>query len=267
MPDEPRHPMTRRRLHLAVPRMDDVEVQRDVAVGGVRDTCVDVYRLPDAPRHAACVVLVNGFSDEGAVARLGCRMKDMAAFETWARAFAAVGVVAVTHTTGATPADDLNHVIARLAVDGATGSVDPRRIGLWACSGHVPNAFGALIALPSHIQAAALCYGYMLDVDGADHVARARVSWRFAHPAAGASLDEVPDIPMLVVRAAHDATPGVNASIDAFSRAALARDRRLTLVNYPGPHAFDLEDDSPHAHAASWQVIDFLRRHLDAAAG
>ena len=43
-------------------------------------------------------------------------------------------------------------------------------------------------------------------------------------PARGRSADDLPrDLPLLVVRAGKDETPGLNASVDAFVRDALAR--------------------------------------------
>ena len=46
-------------------------------------------------------------------------------------------------------------------------------MGLWACSGHVPNAL-SMLAGPErgYLQCAALCFGYMLDLDDSTAVGR-----------------------------------------------------------------------------------------------
>ena len=53
----------------------------------------------------------------------------------------------------------------------------------------------------------------------------------------------------MVVRAGQDAVPGVNASIDQFVAAALARNLPVTATNHPtAPHSFDLLDDTESSH-------------------
>jgi len=56
----------------------------------------------------------------------------------------------------------------------------------------------------------------------------------------------------------------LNASLDAFVSAALARDLPLALINQPGaPHSFDLFDDSDASRATIRRVIGFLREQLE----
>ena len=61
--------------------------------------------------------------------------------------------------------------------------IDGNRMGLWACSGHVPNAL-SLLARPERtcLKCAALCYGAMLDLDGSTVVADAAREYGFANP-------------------------------------------------------------------------------------
>jgi hypothetical protein len=59
--------------------------------------------------------------------------------------------------------------------------------------------------------------------------------------------------------------PGLNALIDRFVPAAIARGLPLTLVNHPtGPHSFELLDDSPTTRAVVQQVLAFLQIHVAA---
>jgi hypothetical protein len=72
-------------------------------------------------------------------------------------------------------------------------------------------------------------------------------------------------VPLLVVRAGEDQTPLLNASLDAFVAAALARDLPLTVINQAGaPHSFDLFTDSDASRATIRAVLRFLVEHLQA---
>jgi hypothetical protein len=111
---------------------------------------------------------------------------------------------------------------------------------------------------PHAFRAAALLYGYMLEVPpGAEQ-------FGIAAPARGRSIDELPPtLPLLIVRAGKDATPGLNASLDAFVTAALAHDLPVTLINQPdAPHSFDLFEDSEASRASIRTILRFLHDHL-----
>lgn len=77
-----------------------------------------------------------------------------------------------------------------------------------------------------------LLYPYTLDV-----AAEAAVM-HFAAPPV--TVDELPRVPILVVRAGQDATPNLDAKLDAFVTAARARELPVSLLEHAdGPHAFD----------------------------
>jgi hypothetical protein len=78
------------------------------------------------------------------------------------------------------------------------------------------------------------------------------------------SIDEIPrDMPMLVVRAGRDETPGLDVSIQRFVAAARERELPSTLIEHAeAPHAFDIVDDSPETHRVIDEVVAFLRRAL-----
>lgn len=259
------HPMARKRI--VVEASSDAPVER---VGfGYRGSADDLleatlYR-PSVAHHRSpvpAVILVSGYPDPGFQARMGCVQPEMGSYVSWAELFAAAGMAAITYRNQR-PEDAM--ALLRHVHDHARElDVDRSRIGLWACSGSVPNALGVLItAAPPRPRCAALCYGFVLDVDGHTTVAEAARTWGFAHPNAGRTPAHLPDVPLLLVRAGADETPGLNDALDRFIGAALAADRALRLVNVRGaPHAFDLLLDTIESHAAIRQVVDFLRAHL-----
>jgi dienelactone hydrolase len=120
---------------------------------------------------------------------------------------------------------------------------------------------------PEPFRCAVLAYGFMLDAGASTTVAQAAAGYGFANPAAGKSVDDLPrDVPLFIARAGQD-HPALNATIDAFTAAALARNLPITVVNLPAaPHTFDLLDDSEPSRATVHAMVAFLRRHLGVAA-
>ena len=216
-----------------------------------------LYRPPGAATPRGAVVFVSGYPDPGMIAMLGTPLEDWASYVDWARAVAATGLVAITYRNHE-PAD-VAALIDHLRGAGAALGVDPARIGAWACSGNVPTALAALAR--HRLAAAALLYGYALDLDGATEVAAAAAQFHFATPPVG--LDALPAAPLLVVRAGADATPGLVPSLDRFVAAARARGLPVTVIDHAdAPHAFDLVDDSPRTRAVIEEVLGFLERAL-----
>lgn len=260
-PLSPRHPVTEKRLRYVVAHAERTTVRKDVPVGD-SDLRVDLYDPPGADsRQRPWVLFVNGMPDPLATKVLGCAIKEMASFESWARAVAATGLVGVTHTTGADPAADLRSVWSALSVQGPALGLLPAGGALWACSSHVPNGLGLLRDTSPAPRAAVLCYGFMLDLDGAAGVAEAQRMWRFANPMAGRRLRDLIRVPTLIVRAGLDTTPHVNESIDAFVHHALRENFPMTVINYAsGAHAFELDDDSPPASFVVSDILGFLTK-------
>jgi len=239
--------------------VDRVTVERDHGYSTEQGPLgFDLYRPPQAASPCPAVVFVNGLPDPGVVAMLGKPLKDWASYTGWARMVAASGIAAITYTNRE-PAD-VAALVRHLRENAASLGIDPARIGVWACSGHVPTA---LALLPrSWFAAAALLYGYTLDLDGATAVADAAKQFYFAVPPV--SIDELPrELPMLVVRAGRDVTPGLNETLQRFVAAAGDRHMAVTLIEHAeGPHAFDLVDDSPRTREVIEEVLAFLRRAL-----
>jgi fermentation-respiration switch protein FrsA (DUF1100 family) len=85
----------------------------------------------------------------------------------------------------------------------------------------------------------------------------------FANPAAAMTIEDIPDLPMLLVRAGADATVGLNATIDAFVATMRSADRSLALVDHAdAPHAFDMLADNDHSRRVIDEVLRFLVSRL-----
>ena len=246
---------------LRLPGAETVDVTRDRPWGGA-GRLFDLYRPCDAAGPLPAVVLVTGFADAGFRTIAGCAFKDTAPFSSWGRLLAASGLVAVTYSN-ADPAADAPAVLAYLRDNATELSIDAGRFGLWACSGHAPTALAVLCRTPRlPVRCVALCYGYTLDLEGSTEVAEAGRQFKFCVP--DVSADELPPgVPLLIARAEADATPGVNPSIDRFTRHAASRALDVEVAEHPtGPHAFDVLEDSDTSRAVIRRVVEFLRGHL-----
>jgi dienelactone hydrolase len=219
---------------------------------------LDLYRPLAGAAPAPVVVLATGLPDPGVAAMLGKPLKDWASYIGWGRMIAASGISAVTYANR-TPADAVALVQHLRANAGALG-LDPARIGVWACSGHVPNAL-ALIAR-ERVACAVLLYGYMLDLDGSTRVASAAKQFYFAAPPV--ALDDLPrELPILVVRAGRDETPGLNETQERFLAAARARQMAVTMIEHAeAPHAFEMQLDTPRTREVIDEMLAFLRQQL-----
>ena len=85
------------------------------------------------------VVLVSGYNDDGMRRFAGCAAKNLGAFESWARLIAASGLAAIAYECRE-PGADARAMLDHVRAEAPALGVDSARIGLWACSGHVPTA-------------------------------------------------------------------------------------------------------------------------------
>lgn len=262
------HPIVSSNVVYRVAAMDAVTIRRDVEyridAGGA--LTMDLYYPPGAKQELPlpAVMFVLGYSDTGAVARFGCKFKDMGAYTSWGRLTAASGMAAVTYSTRE-PASDFTAVLQFLRANAVSLGLDEARIGMWACSGNVPLALSALMGEAGRsMTCAVLTHGYMLDVDRSTGVADAARGFGFVNPAAGKSVDDLPpDLPLFIVRAGRDAMPCLNESIDRFLSGAVAHNLPLTFVNLSAaPHAYDLFDASEASRDVIRLILAFLRDHL-----
>jgi hypothetical protein len=260
--------ISKKRVVYTMPGVDAVTVRRDEEYG-VTDAgplTMDLYYPPDSKSGARtpAVIFVTGFSDPGARRMLGCTLKDMGSYISWGQLAAASGLVAITYTNRE-PATDVHAVLQHLRRNAASLNIDENRIGVWACSGHVPNALSLLMQKgQDYLKCAVLCYGYMLDLDGFTRVSDGARQFGFVNPCAGKSVDDLPaDIPLFIVRAGQDEMPGLNDTLDRFLVKALTCNLPVTFVNHSvAPHAFDLLHDSETSREIIGRILMFFRFHL-----
>ncbi|MGE3888364.1 MAG: alpha/beta hydrolase [Vicinamibacterales bacterium] len=267
MSENVRADVARRRVVYEVEGQDAVRVRHALTYRGStgEPLSFDIYEPPGSGRGAWPVVLfVTGYNDLGMERLMGCKAKDMASYADWGRLVAMQGVAGVTYECRE-PAGDARAILRHVRECAAALDVDPARIGVWSCSGNVPNTLGLLMDEPD-LACAALLYGYMLDLDGHAHVADAAARFRFVAPAAGRTVRDVPaDLPLLIARAGRDEMPGLNDALDGFVAHALRENRPITLVNHhSGPHAFDIMDDSSGSREAVRAALGFVAARLGA---
>jgi hypothetical protein len=256
--------VSKKRVVYTIPGMDAITVRRDQDYRATdADTLtMDLYYPTDsAGTRTPAVVFVTGFPDAGMRRMLGCAPKEMGSYISWAQLVAASGMVAILYANEE-PATDVHAVLRYLRQNAAALNVDENRMAVWACSGNVPNALSVLTAeARAYLKGAALCYGYMLDLDGSTRVADAARQFGFVNPCAGKSVEDLPrDIPLFIARAGHDQMPGLNEALDRFLVKALGCNLPVTFANHSdAPHAFDLFHDSEISREIIRQILGFLR--------
>jgi hypothetical protein len=267
--EDTRHEIATKKVVYEMPGTEAVTVRRDEVyrATGAGPLTMDLYYPPGAgtgARHPA-IVIVLGFSGARTPNPLGCSFKEMEWSISWGRLIAASGIVAIVYANRE-PEADAQALLHYIREHAEALSIDQRRVGLFATSGHVPLALWLLMQERNHLACAVLGYGFMLDPDGSAGVAEAAAQWGFV-ASAGKSVDDLPeDVPLLVVRAGQDQFPQVNATIDRFVGTALERNLPVTLVNHAtGPHSFDLLDDSDRSRAIIRQMLAFMRQCLQVA--
>jgi acetyl esterase/lipase len=163
------------------------------------------------------------------------------------------------------PVADTNALLQYVRKNARALKIDDHRIGIWACSGHVPNALSVLMQ-PAHdyLKCAVLCYGVMMDLEGYTCTAESSKMFGFVNACAGKSVDDLPtDLPLFVVRAGQDEIPHLNETLDRFLAKALSCNLPITCVNHAtGPHAFDLFDDTEGSREIIRQILAFMQFHL-----
>jgi hypothetical protein len=264
-----RHENTKKRVVYQLPGVDAVTIRRNIEyrTTDAGALTMDIYYPPGSKNGSRipAVIFVIGYSDFGAQAILGCKFKEMESFISWGQLAAASGLAAITYSTGKEPAADIHALLQYVRQNAATLGVDENRIGLWACSGHVPNALSVLMQEPrDFLKCAVLCYGFMLDLDGTTFVVDAAKMIRFVNPCTGKSVKDLPqDLPLFIARAGQDEMPHLNETIDRFLTHALQCNLPVTFANHPAaPHAFDIIHDSDTTREIIRQILAFLRFHL-----
>ena len=180
------------------------------------------------------VVFVTGFHDVGAQRMLGCRLKEMGSYVSWAQLAAASGLVGITYTNREPASGCSRRAAAHPAerrVPGHRRDQD-RRLGvLRQCADCVIGADARTAREFSNVRSSVI--RYMLDVDGSTGIAAAARQFGFVNPCAGKSVADLPpDVPLFIARAGQDQMPGLNEALDRFLVQALACNLPITFVNH-----------------------------------
>lgn len=264
-----RNELTMKRVVYNLPGMEAARIQQDVEyrVTDAGALTMDIYYPPDAKAESRtpAVVFVSGYPNPGFQKMVGGKLKEMGEYISWGQLTAASGLIAITYTTGQEPSADTLALLQYIRQDAAALGIDGDRIGVWACSGNVPNALSVLMQGDrNYLKCAVLCYGLMLDLEGSTDVAGAARQWGFANPNTGKSVADLSqDIPLFIARAGRDETPHLNETMDRFLGHALTHNLPVTFVNHPtAPHAFDLMHDREATREIIRQILAFMRFHL-----
>jgi acetyl esterase/lipase len=259
--------MVRMRIVLAVPGMDAVGTRRDVVykTADGQGLGMDVYSPPGPPRPRPAVILVHG----GPIPRTGA--KTMGVFVSYGELLAASGFVAVAFDHRflaparlADAGEDVADLLAHVRANAGSLGVDRERLALWAFSGGGPFLAAPLRDRPAWLRAVVAYYA-VLDLQepppGVDSGIGAELRQAFS-AIRGLGEDARSAPPLLVARAGLD-HPWLNAGIDRFVHAALARGASLDLLNHPeGRHGFDVLDDDPRSRQIIRRTLAFLQDQL-----
>lgn len=264
-----RHEITRKGIVHLPHGVDSVTIRCDLEYLATEagELTMDIYYPADSDmgEPVPAMVFVSGYPDPGMERMLGCKLKDMESYVSWGKLTAFSGLAAITYSTSTDPAAEIDAVLQFVRRNGAALGIDENRMGLWACSGNVPNALSVLMHEENEsLKCAVLCYGFMLDREGTTNVASAASKWGFVNPCVGKSAANLPkDLPLFIVRAGQDETPHLNETMDQFLSQALIYNLPVTFVNHPtAPHAFDLMHDSETTREIIRQITAFMRFHL-----
>ncbi|MDP6416460.1 MAG: hypothetical protein QGG54_15740, partial [Gammaproteobacteria bacterium] len=203
-------------------------------------------------------VFVMGFSDQAFGA--GKHLKNLPPYQSWARLVAASGLAGVLYTT-VEPVSDTLHCIEYLQAHADELNLEGNSIGLWACSGNVPNAIH-LLNSKQGIDCAVLSYGFMLDLNGSTVVRDAAAQYSMVNPNSGE--ESFPEATaLMVVRAGKDEFAGINEGIEAFVAEGRGRNSNLEFIDYSeGVHSFDVLDSSPQSIEIVKRMLQFLESRL-----
>src|SRR5579872_593863 len=175
--------VARKTVVLQLPGMESIEVRGGQPYGG---GSFDLYVAAGAT-PAPTVVFVYGFPDP----KFAQGLRQMGAYTSWGRLLAASGMNAVAYSYRE-PVADLASLLSHLRTSAGALGIDASRMGIWAASGNVPTALHLLMTQPRAFRAAALLYGYMLDVPAAAE------QFGIGVPARGRAIDDLPsEVPLL----------------------------------------------------------------------
>jgi acetyl esterase/lipase len=264
----PHDHVTKKPVVYRIPGMENATIRRDVEyrTTDAGALTMDLYYPLGSKTGTPLpgIVFVHGYSDAGIGMPkvLGWpRFKEWGICASWGQLAAASGIVGITYTNRE-PTADLLALLQHVRQNAAALGIDENRIGLCAWSGHAPLALFMLMQ-EQDLKCAVLSCGYLLDLDGSTGVAEMAKLAGFVTPAAGKSVEDVPqNLPLFIVRATQEQFPHLNDVLDAFMARAVKRNSPITFVNHPGPHGFEVLQDNETSRETIKQMLAFMRFHL-----
>jgi acetyl esterase/lipase len=264
----------RQPLVYRVARMDAVSARRGIAYRGADGPEMDVYAplgLAVGERRSVVFFIHGGPLPPG----FPLPPTEWGVFRGYGALAAASGWIGITFTHRFTGFDqleragaDITAAIAYVRDHAADLGADADRLCLWAFSGG--GAFlAAALREPSPAVRCLVGYYPLLDLRPLTHAPGIGVSVpaeTLRRYSALAAVEEAATLatPLLLARAGQD-NPSLNAQLDAFVAAALAKNALLDLLNHPaGHHSFDAQDDDARTHAIIGHTLGFVRAQLGA---
>jgi acetyl esterase/lipase len=257
-----------RRIVYAVAGMDRVRVQRlTYRTTGNVALPMHVYAPPGLARgeRRPGVILIHGGPIPPEVSP-----PDWGVYRSYGELLGASGLTAVTfkhrlHDLQAFPTatEDLRALLRHVRANAESLQIDPERIALWAFSGGGPLLSVAFEPPALGIRCVASYYAILDLRPGPEAPPILPLAVAEAHsPVHLLAQGSGPFPATLIARAARD-QPVINASVDAFSKAALAKDIDLELLTLPrGGHGFDAEDEG-RSREVIRRTVDFFKAHLE----
>lgn len=258
----------------AIPGMERARVRRDVVYTTVDSTStaltLDVYHpsnLADGDARPAVLYLHGDGPPE-----MLRTIKDSGQYVGWGQLAAASGLIGVTSNHRSTErwtklpeaARDVADLIAYVRAHAAELQIDGDRLCLWACSAGPPAGLSAVVRnLPPFVRCIVAYYGIMDLQPARDAIDRAVADAALHDYSPLAQLEGSGVLPpTLIVRAGLDHDQ-LNATIDRFIMAALARNAPLEVLTHPsGHHAFDVRDDDDRSREIIARTLAFMAYHL-----
>jgi acetyl esterase/lipase len=260
-----------KRIVYSVPGMDRVQAQRDLTyrTDAGAELKMDVYVPPGlgAAERRPAVFFVHGGPIPPEM-----QPKDWGVFRSYGELAAASGLVGVTfnhrlyaYADYPRADEDVAAAVAFVRAGAERFHADPERTALWVFSGGGPLLASALRQPPSHLKALVSFYG-LLDLrdekDRSGVPPPEDVVRRFS-PVTVVESGAPPFPPLMIGRAGQDGAR-INASVEAFTRAAWAKGLPLDVLNHPsGRHGFDIMDDDARSRERIRRAVEFLKTRLE----
>jgi len=254
-------------LVYSAPSQGSVACRRNIAyaAGDASDRLMDVYTPTEGTGSSfrPAILFVHG----GPIpANLATSPKNWRIFESYGRLAAAMGFAGITFShrlfsVASYPeaAEDLRAAVEYARAHAESLHVDQNSLCIWVFSGGGPLLSIYLRDAPEYVRC---LVGYYPALDLPTSLFGVSIPRESFSPTV--QLKKVTGCipPIFIAKAALD-SPELNATIDAFLRAAIENGVSVELANHPtGHHGFDVEDNNEQSRETIRRTFDFVTRYL-----